>query len=339
MFKRLLFPAATALCAATLLLSTGISVAADYEMRFGLESPASSDRGKSMAFFEEELEKRTDGRIDVQVYYSAVLGTQREMMDQMLTGALQGVRGGFFMDANPKFAIFLMPFLVDGWDQALRLIQSDFTKEVAAGAAERGVHIPAVAISNGFRAWSNNVRPIETAADFEGLRIRVPQLPLFVATMSAFGANPIEMAYSEVYQALQTGVLDGQDNAPANIWDFKIHEVQKYMTISNYATGPDPFMVNLDWYNTLPDDLKVIFDEVAAEATALTDQLQRDREAQIIVDLTKVMEANGGGTNYVSAEALEEFRSRVSGVYDMFIEQGAFTWDDVEEVRRIAPGG
>ena len=243
------------------------------------------------------------------------------------------------MDANPKFAIFLMPFLVDGWDQALTLIQSDFTKKVAAGAAERGVHIPAVAISNGFRAWSNNVRPIETAADFEGLRIRVPQLPLFVETMSSFGANPIEMAYSEVYQALQTGVLDGQDNAPANIWDFKIHEVQKYMTISNYATGPDPFMVSLDWYNTLPDDLKATFDEVAAEATALTDELQRHREAQIIAELTKVMEANGGGTNYVSAEALEDFRNRVSGVYDMFIEQGAFTWDDVEEVRRIASGG
>ena len=105
MFKRLLFPAAAALCAATLLLSTGFSVAAEYEMRFGLESPDSSDRGKSMAFFETELEKRTDGRIDVQVYYSAVLGTQREMMDQMLTGALQGVRGGFFMDANPKFRL------------------------------------------------------------------------------------------------------------------------------------------------------------------------------------------------------------------------------------------
>ena len=106
------------------------------------------------------------------------------------------------------------------------------------------------------------------------------------------------------------------------------------MTISNYATGPDPFMVSLDWYNTLPDDLKAIFDEVA-----LTDELQRDREAQIITDLTKVMEANGGGTNYVSAEALEEFRNRVSGVYEMFIEQGAFTWDDVEEARRIASGG
>ncbi len=72
---------------------------------------------------------------------------------------------------------------------------------------------------------------------------------VFIETAKAFGANPQELAAIDIYQALQTGVIDGQDNPPANIWDFKMHEVSKYLTVTNYATGPDPFIVNLNWYN------------------------------------------------------------------------------------------
>ncbi len=211
--------------------------------KYSHSQPEQSPRSQSMIFFEKELEARSSGRIQVENYFAAVLGNEREMMDMVAMGTLQGTRGGLFIDANPKYAIYMLPFMVENWYQALRLIKSDFTKKINEDARSNGFHIPATGISQGFRAHTNNVRPVKSPENLKGLKMRVPP--------------------QEVYRALKTGVLDGQDNPPSNIWDYKIFEVQKYMTVTNYATGPDPFMVNLDWYNSLPDDLKKIFDEVA----------------------------------------------------------------------------
>ena len=128
--------------------------------------------------------------------------------------------------------------------------------------------------------------------------------------------------------ALKLGVVDGQDNAVSNIWDFKVYEVQKYLTITNYATGPDPFMVNLDWYNSLPDDLKRIFDEVAVETMIYSDQLNREKEIEYLKLLSGKLK-----TNYVTPENIEKFREATKPVYQYFIAKGYFTWDDINEAR------
>ncbi|MGY8690055.1 MAG: TRAP transporter substrate-binding protein, partial [Verrucomicrobiales bacterium] len=155
-----------------------------------------------------------------------------------------------------------------------------------------GYHIPATGISQGFRAHTNNKRPITHPDDLKGLKMRVPMQEVYVQTALAFGENPQELPYTEVYQSLQTGVVDGQDNAPANIWDFKIHEVSKYLTLTYYATGPDPFIVSLAWYEKLPQDFQVIFDEVARETMTLSDQLNRDKEQEYIDNLSAGLETN-----------------------------------------------
>ena len=115
---------------------------------------------------------------------------------------------------------------------------------------------------------------------------------VFVQTAMAFGSNPQEMNYIDVYQALQTGVVDGQDTPPANIWDFKIYEVNTYLTITNYATGPDPLFVNLDWYKKLPVDLQQIFNEVSRETMILSDRLHRESELDFIKKLSDHLEVN-----------------------------------------------
>ncbi len=315
------------------LLATQVP-AADFVLKFGISQPKGSDRAASMEFFEKELEKRSNGRIDVENYFGAVLGNEREMMDMVATGALQGTRGGMFTDANPKFVIFMMPFLVNGWEQATRLVQSDWAMQIAKDAQKNGYHIPAIGVSNGFRAWSNNIRPIKSAEDFKGLRIRVPQQEVYQLSMKAFGANPIAMAYSDVYQSLQMNVIDGQDNAPSNIWDYKIYEQQKYVTISNYATGPDPFMVNLAWFQTLPPDLQALHDEVAKEAMQYLDKLQQEHEGEFIKKLAENVEA----VNYVEADALADFRERVKPVYEHFIKRGDFTQADLDAAMAVAAG-
>ena len=286
-----------------------------------------------MVFFKNELEGRTNGRIRVENYFSATLGSEREMMDMVATGALQGTRGGLFADANPKFVIFMLPFLVSDWDQATKLVNSDLTRDINQEARRNGFHIPATGISQGFRAHTNSVRPIKTAGDLKGLKMRVPPQEIYVLTAQALGASPQEMPVSEVYSALKTGVLDGQDNPPSNIWDYKFFEVQKYMTITNYATGPDPFIVDMNWYERLPEDLKLTFDQVAEEAIAYSDKLNRESEQRYIDLLKQELEVN-----YVSEADLRSFRQLTDPVIQEFLVRGVFTKEDLRQAREIAKG-
>jgi C4-dicarboxylate-binding protein DctP len=286
-----------------------------------------------MQYFKKELERRTNGRIKVELYFGGVLGNERELMDLVATGAIQGTRGGFFADANPKFNILTLPFLVDGWDGAVRLVNSNFMDDINQGAREYGWHIPATGISQGFRAHTNNVRPIKHPNDLKGLKMRVPLQGVFVRTALAFGTNPQEIPAVETYQALQTGVVDGQDNAPSNIWDYKLYEVSKYMTVSNYATGPDPFMVNLAWFESLPPDLQETFDEVAREAMSLSDKLNREKEEEFIHKLAKELELN-----YITGSDLEPFIEAVNPVYEYYIERGELSWNEVEQAKKASRG-
>lgn len=304
-----------------------------FVFKYSNSQPEQAPRSQSMIFFEDELETRSDGRIKVENYFGAVLGNEREMMDMVAMGTLQGTRGGLFIDANPKYAIFMLPFLVENWDQALKLINSDFTKKINEGARANGFHIPATGISQGFRAHTNSVHPLRSPDNLKSLKMRVPPQEVYVLTARAFGSSPQEMPASEVYQALKTGVLDGQDNAPSNIWDYKIFEVQKYMTVTNYSTGPDPFIVNIDWYNSLPNDLKSMFDEVAVDTIAYSDKLNRESENRYIRQLSEKLEVH-----FIEEEELEQFRALVQPVYQHFIDKGVFTWDEVREAQAIARG-
>jgi TRAP-type C4-dicarboxylate transport system substrate-binding protein len=252
-------------------------------------------------------------------------------MDLVATGALQGTRGGFFADANPKFNIIMLPFLVEGWDQALRLVNSDFMRRINQGARSHGWHVPATGISQGFRAHTNNVRPITRPEDLQGLKMRVPPQDVFVRTATAFGANPQEIPAVETYQSLQTGVVDGQDNAPSNIWDYKVHEVSKYLSITNYAIGPDPFLVNLAWHEGLPAELKAVFDEVAQAAISLSDRLNREQEAEYIAKLSERLEVN-----FVTGDALDAFRQSVAPVYQHYIDLGAITAAEIAAAQAAA---
>ena len=309
-------------------ISASVASAADFTFKYGNSQPEQAARSQSMIFFEEQLEERSGGRIEVENFFGAVLGNEKEMYDQVATGLLQGTRGGFFGNASTRFNVFVLPFLVANWDEMQCLVASDFTKEVQAEAAENGIHVPATGISQGFRMYTNNKRPITMVEDLEGLLIREPQHPLFIATGEALGSVPTPMAFNEVYQAFQQGVVDGQHNPPANIWNYKIHEVQKYLSVTNHMTGPDPLLVNKDWYDTLPEDLQQLFDEVAVEALALSDQLARQAETDLLEKLSAEMEVN-----YLTEEAMDGFRSAVLPVYQQFIDAGDFSQEDVDRAR------
>lgn len=305
----------------------------DIVFRYGHSQPPQSPRSQSMLYFEQQLEERSAGRIRVENYFSGTLGGEREMMDMVATGVMQGTRGGLFADANPKYVLFMLPFLIENWDQAIRLTNSQLTQEINLGAREQGFHVPATGISQGFRAHTNNERPIKSPDDLQDLKMRVPPQEIYVLTARAFGASPQELPASDIYSALKTGVLDGQDNPPSNIWDYKIYEVQDYMTITHYSTGPDPFIVSLEWYEGLDEDLQSLFDEVAAEAISYSDDLNRQSEQEYVNRLRDELTIN-----VLTAEQQKSFRALVAPVYDYYIDSGVVSEDDIRRARLIAQG-
>ena len=301
--------------------------------RYANAQPAQHPRSISMVYFEEILEERTGGRIAVDNHFGGSLGRERELMDMVALNVLQGTRGGLFFDVSPKYYIYLLPFLVQDWDEALRLINSDFAASINREGQRYGFHVPACGISQGFRSHTTSVRPIREPEDFKGLKLRVPPQEPNVILTEILGANPQEIPFSEVYQAARTGVIDGQDNAASNIWEMGFHEVQKYLSISNYMAGPDPFIVNLSWYEDLPSDLQGVFDKAAQDAIAYSDQMNRETEETYIAKLSEVLE-----TNWIEGEALDRFREAAEPVYEILISKGYFSWEDVEAARRAARG-
>ena len=325
----LLFPALGALA---ILAGCGV-VNDDFVFRYAHSQPINAPRSQSMAYFERELEQRSGGRLQVETYFSATLGNERELMDMVATGVLQGTRGGLFADANPKYVLFMLPFIVDDWEQAIRLVNSDLSREINEGARANGFYVPATGISQGFRAHTNSKRPIRHPDDLVGLKMRVPPQDIYVRTATAFGASPQEMPASDIYSALKTGVLDGQDNPPSNIWDYNIYEVQSYMSVTHYSTGPDPLIVNLDWYAALPTDLQAIFDEVSVDTIRYSDELNQSLEAGFITRLEDHLQID-----VLTAEEIGAFRERVGPVYQHYVASGIITDEEIRRARAIAVG-
>lgn len=294
--------------------------------RYANAQNATDPRSVSMEYFKEELEKRSNGRIKVENYFGGILGTEREMADAVAIGALQGTRGGMFEDASIRFNIVLLPYLMEEWEQAICLVRSPWMMKIAAEGRAKGFHIPAVGISQGFRAHGSKKKAIRTVEDFRGLKIRVPNAQeVFHRTENALGANPQGIAQAETYSALRTGVVDGTTAPPSDLWDRRQYEVLQWITIDTHATGPDPLMVNLAWYQRLPADLRRIFDEVARETMAYSDELYSKSEQEIIAKLGEYVEIIRP-TPGVRAQ----MRARTKPVYDFFVTRGDYSWEDID---------
>jgi len=296
-----------------------------YVYKFAHSMAESTPRHQSMLYFKEEVEKRTSGRIKVELYPNGTMGSEAELMDMVKVNAIQGTCGSQFEKANPQYLIYNMPFMFNTAEEFQAILDSEFEKQLAKGAIKNGYYIPATGIAGGYRQITNNKRPIETPADLEGLKLRTPPLAPIIKTMAALKANPTQISYNETYMALKTGVADGQENPPSNIVEKKFYEVQKYMSIINYMICPECFFTNNNWYESLPADLQKTFNEVATEAMKLrTDTWLSSEDANI-----KIISEHCT-VNEVSQENIEAFRKLCTPVWQEFVTQGSYSQSDLD---------
>lgn len=250
------------LLAGTVSLLALPAVAETYIVAVGAAS--NSLQGRSAAKFAEDLQAKLGDAHTVEFYADGQLGDEKELMQKLRLGTVQfSLISSIMTNVAPEFALFDMPFLVQNRDH-LKAIDAEIVQtDLAPKAEEAGLKVLST-WENGFRQITNNTRPINTPADLAGLKIRTPSSEWRVAMFKEWGANPTPMSFSEVFVALQTGTMDGQENPLTNITGANFQEVQKYLSLTGHVYSPTYLTSGMASWSKLPDDVKAAVAEVGA---------------------------------------------------------------------------
>ena len=302
-----------------------------YVMMVGHAQPEGNPRYVSMEQFAADVAEKTNGHVTVQVFGNGQLGTEKEMLEQVVQGVTQGMRGGQF-DFSPRLLMFTLPFLANNRAEVTALLHSDLAKKVCAEAEEStGTVIINLCDAGGYRQFSNNTRPITKPEDLKGLKMRTNGMKTIDMTFQAMGANTVSVPYADLYMGLKTSIADGQENPWVNVEGMKFYEVQKYFTQVNYQFHPDPFYVNAEWWNSLPEEFRTILSECATAMGEYNDQLidqNSDAAKQVVID--------AGCEVYIpTAEELAAFQEACQPVYAQAVAEGICTQEELDEMLAI----
>ena len=239
--------------------------------------------------FKEWVEQRSNGRVEVQLFPAAQLGSAVEMMEACQVGATHmigpstGAMGNFIREID----IIRVPYLVPGdYHKAAKLMNhSPAGEELAKGLERINIKGLGWTISTMVKYTCN--KPIRKPEDFKGIKFRTMASPLILETYKLLGASPTPIPYMETYSALQLGMADGQENPLSSIVDMRFHEVQKYLTHSNHVVGVLPIMVNKRWFEKLPPDIQKILADAAIEWADMSPELCLKNEKEMLEWLKK----------------------------------------------------
>ncbi len=270
--------------------------------------------GSLFAASAEEFAKRANEKLgdkaEVQVFGSSQLGNDRELLQKLKLGQVQFALPSSVMSSiSPEFGVFEMPYIIKDRDHMKR-VEAEMGDMFQKAAQSKGYRILAY-WENGFRHITNNTRPINKPEDLAGLKLRTPKGEWRVKMFQLYGANPTPMAFSDVFTALQTGVMDGQENPYTQIWSAKFQEVQKYLSITGHVYTPAYVLVSDPEFAKLPEDVQKTLTEVAQETQAFV----YETAAKMDEDLLGKLKAGGIEVNEADKEA---FIKASQPVYDEF---------------------
>jgi TRAP-type transport system periplasmic protein len=307
-------------CFAATLFSGIAAAAAQTEIKFGhVGNPGSLFEASANEFAERANAKFQEQGLDyrVVVFGSSQLGTDEELMQKLRLGTVDLALPSTVMSSVvDAFGVFEMPYLVKDREHMGRIEQEIFWPTMAPLAEAQGYEILAV-WENGFRHITNNLRPIETPEDLQGIKLRVPSGKWRVKMFQAYDANPTPMAFAEVFTALQTGVIDGQENPFAQIWSAKFQEVQDYLSLTGHVYTPAYVTAGKQRFESLPPEVQQVLEETAKENQAFVYEtaatLERDLLSQLEEGGIQVNEADKDAFIAASQPIYDEFASEVDG--------------------------
>jgi C4-dicarboxylate-binding protein DctP len=257
-------------------------------IKFSHVTTADTPKGKGAERFKELAEKATKGRVKVEVYPNSTLYKDKEELEALQLGAVQMLAPSlakFGPLGIKEFEAFDIPYIFPNRDVLTRVTEGPVGKNLFKKLEAKGLTGLAY-WDNGFKEMTAN-KPLRTPADFKGLKMRIQSSKVLDAQFRSLGANPQVMAFSEVYQALQTGVVDGTENTPSNIYTQKMHEVQKHLTVSDHGYIGYAVIVNKKFWDGLPTDVRGQLEEAMKEATRYTNAIAQTENQQALDAIKK----------------------------------------------------
>lgn len=273
----------------TVLLTASLAMSAPVTLKLGHIAEPTNPYGMGADHFAQLVKEMSKGEIIVQVYPSSQLGNQRDLVEGLTFGTLDMTLTGTAVLGNfiPEVSVFDLPFLFRDVYHAYKALDT-VGMELCKKGESRGMITLAI-WENGVRHMTNNKRPIRTPADMKGLKIRVMEQPVYIQMMQVLGASPTPMAMSELYTAMQKGVVDGQENPFSHIATKRFYEVQKYISTTGHTYAPEPLLISTIAWKKLSADQQKILRKAAEETRDWQRQLCRDKEGEF----RKVIEDSG----------------------------------------------
>lgn len=279
----------------------------------------SEERSIHTAFlsFEKYVEEKSDGRIDVQVYANGQLGDDRDYLEGMLVGTVEmsamacGVLGSY----DEKFNLLDLPFLFEDYDSMTKVVTGELGDTYCSWMEEYGFAGLGFEY-DGAKNIGNNVRPIYSVDDMKGLKIRCMETPLYISILSAMGANPTPMSFSEIYTALSQNTVDGQDGVAGLTYDSKFHEVAKYYSLTGHTYSNAIIVAGKMFMDSLPDDLR----QIVEDGAKIMQDEQREIESALEEDFIKMIDESDTCTvNEITDR--QSFVDATASVYDIYRER------------------
>jgi C4-dicarboxylate-binding protein DctP len=302
--------------AAVAILAAGPSFAAKpIVIKFSHVAADNTPKGQGALMFQRLVEERLGDKVAVEVYSNSQLYGDAKEMEALALGDVQIIAPSLskFDRFTKKIQVFDLPFLFDDLAAVDRFQASPVGRDLLRAIEDKGF-LGLAYWHNGMKHFSAN-KPLRVPEDAKGLKFRVQNSDVLVEQFRQIGANPQKMAFSEVYQALQTGAIDGQENAWSNIYSQKFYEVQKYVVESDHGVLDYMVVVNTEFWNSLPADLRAGLEEILGEVTIavnhMADELNR-RDRQRIVD------SGRSEVLALSAEEKDAWRQAMRPVWSQF---------------------
>jgi tripartite ATP-independent transporter DctP family solute receptor len=303
-------------------------------IRFGYGLNEQSNQGRAAKVFADAVEKASGGKMKVRVIGAAALGPDTQMQQALIGGAQEMMVGSTatLVGITKEMALWDTPFLIGNVKEADAMLDGPIGDKIKAKLQEKGL-IGLVYWENGFRNLTNSKRAITKMEDLQGVKLRVMQNNVFLTSFQTLGANAVPMAFSELFSALETKTVDGQENPFNTILSSKFYEVQKYMTVTNHVYSPWIVTVSKKWWDQLSKVEQKILSDAAIVSRDFERKDTRDEAAKAIGDL----KAKGMQINELSPAESARMRDKLTKVYaGIGVDIGMDLWNEAQnELRTI----
>lgn len=280
--------------------------------------------------FKDLVEVGTDGELKVEIHPNNELGNAPTVLQGIRLGTIDiGIVGNpYFTSFEPEMNVLDLPFLFDGPKHAYKVFDGEIGRAILDKLEQHGMKGLAL-WEIGFRNITNNVRPIRTPADLDGLKIRTTPNPAHIKAFELLGANPTPMNFAELYMALQTGAVDGQENPAHHIYASRFHEVQKHLSMTRHAYTAAPLVMNLQTFNGLPEDQRNVIMEGALEAAKF------ERKENATLNDNAIVLMRDAGVEVVEDPDVAAFREMIADEVrkDYVDKHGAAMLDQIDALK------